>query len=79
MLKSTKKLLEKGNKNKVEKLKEHLVDAVSCMKDAKEEAKELVQIGMKALSKASSSKERLEKAFSPHGLEKGQAAAVAEF
>lgn len=56
MLKSNKKFLEKGNKNKVEQLKEHLVDAVSCMKDAKEEAKELVQIGMKALSKASSSK-----------------------
>jgi hypothetical protein len=58
MLKDTKKILEKGDKNKVEKLTAHLVDAVSCMKDAKEEAKELVQISMKALSRASSSKGR---------------------
>lgn len=56
MLQTTKKYLEKGEKNKVENLKAHLLEAVSCMKEAKEEAKELVQIGMKALSKASSSK-----------------------
>ena len=40
----------------MENLKAHLLEAVSRMKEAKEEAKELVQIGMKALSKASSSK-----------------------
>ena len=48
----------KKEKNKVEKLTAHLVDAGSCMKDAKEEAKELVQISMKALSRACSSKGR---------------------
>ena len=52
----TKKLLEKGLKNKVEVLKEHILEACACMKDAKEEAKELVQISFKAVSKAASSK-----------------------
>ena len=53
MLEATKKLLEKGEKNTLEKVKAHLVEAVACMKEAKDEAKELVQIGNKALSKAS--------------------------
>ena len=57
-LKTTKQLLEKGDKNKLEKVKSHLVEACAPMKRAKEEAKELVQIGMKALSKAASSKPR---------------------
>ena len=56
VLKKTKQLLEKGDKNKLEKVKSHLVEACASMKHAKEEAKELVQIGMKALSKAASSK-----------------------
>ena len=56
MVKKTKKLLEKGEKNKVEVLKEHILEACACMKDAKEEAKELVQISFKAVSKAASSK-----------------------
>ena len=56
MAKKTKKLLEKGEKNKVEVLKEHILEACACMKDAKEEAKELVQISFKAVSKAASSK-----------------------
>ena len=56
MVKKTKKLLEKGEKNKVEVLKEHILEACACMKDAKEEAKELVQISFKAVSKAGSSK-----------------------
>lgn len=56
MVKKTKKLLEKGEKNKVEVLKEHILEACACMKEAKEEAKELVQISFKAASKAASSK-----------------------
>ena len=56
VLKKTKQLLEKGDKHKLEKVKSHLVEACASMKHAKEEAKELVQIGMKALSKAASSK-----------------------
>ena len=56
MLAVTKKILAKGEKNKLEALKEHLLAACACMKGAKEEAKELVQLSMKALSKAGSSK-----------------------
>lgn len=40
----------------MEVLKEHILEACACMKDAKEEAKELVQISFKAVSKAASSK-----------------------
>ena len=53
MVQATKKILEKGGKNTLAGLKKHLLDAVACMKDAKDEAKELVQLSMKALSKAS--------------------------
>ena len=56
MVKKTKKLLEKGEKNKVDTLKDHILEACACMKDAKEEAKELVQISFKTESKAASSK-----------------------
>ena len=45
MLKKTKLLLEKGERNKLEALKHHLLEACACTKEAKEEAKELVQIG----------------------------------
>ena len=54
MLKSTKSLLEKGEKAKPEALKKHLLVVVACIKDAKDEAKELVQFSHKANSKASS-------------------------
>ena len=46
MLAVTKKILEKGEKNKLGALKEHLLRACACMKDAKEEAKELVQLSI---------------------------------
>ena len=52
----TKKILEKGGKNKLEVVKQHLLEACACMKEAKEEAKELVQLSMEALSKAGSSR-----------------------
>ena len=58
MLAATKKILEKGESNKLDAVKEHLLAACACMKEAKEEAKELVQLGMKALSKAGSAKDK---------------------
>ena len=61
MVKKTKKLLEKGEKNRVEVLKEHILEACACMKEAKEEAKELVQISFKAASKAASSSSKAKK------------------
>ena len=54
MLKSTKSLLEKGKKAKPQVLKKHLLVVVACIKDAKDEAKELVQFSHKANSKAGS-------------------------
>lgn len=56
MLQSTKKVLEKGEKNKLEAVNLHLKEGVALLKDAKDEAKELVQLSFKAASKASSSK-----------------------
>ena len=56
MLQSTKKVLEKGEKNKLEAVNLHLKEGVALLKDAKGEAKELVQLSFKAASKASSSK-----------------------
>ena len=61
MVKKTKKLLEKGEKNQVEVLKEHILEACACMKEAKEEAKELMQISFKAASKAASSSSKAKK------------------
>ena len=55
MLQSTKKVLEKGEKNKLEAVNLHLKEGVALLKDAKDEAKELVQLSFKAASKASSS------------------------
>ena len=58
MLKSTKSLLEKGEKAKPEVLKKHSLVVVACIKDAKDEAKELVQFSHKANSKASPAKSK---------------------
>ena len=52
-LEKVKQHLVKGEKNKLQVLKELLAEAVKVVKDAKEEAKELVQISMKTQSKAS--------------------------
>ena len=52
-LESVKKHLVKGDKNKLGAIKDLLKDCVQVIKDAKEEAKELVQISMKTTSKAS--------------------------
>ena len=52
-LDKVKKLLGKGDKNKLEVVKEALKEAVASLAEAKEEAKELVQISMKANSKQS--------------------------
>ena len=48
-----KKLLAKGDKNKLDGVKEDLKEAVATMQEAKDEAKELVQISLKTQSKAS--------------------------
>lgn len=55
-LQVTKNILEKGQKNKLEAVKVHLTATCSLLKEAKDEAKELIQLGQKADSKASSSK-----------------------
>ena len=52
-LDSLKKHLAKGEKLKLEKVKEILLDTLKVLKDGKEEAKELVQISFKTQSKAS--------------------------
>ena len=52
-LEGVKKHLVKGEKNKLGVLKDLLKDSVKVIKDAKEEAKELVQISMRTTSKAS--------------------------
>eukprot|EP00435_Cladocopium_sp_Y103_P000214 s4807_g1.t1 len=52
-LESVKKHLVKGEKNKLGLIKDLLKESVKVIKDAKEEAKELVQISMKTTSKAS--------------------------
>ena len=57
-MKSTKTLLEKGENANVEVLKKHLLEVVACIKDAKEEAKELVQLSHKTSSKASKSSKK---------------------
>ena len=57
-VKSTKTLLEKGENANVEVLKKHLLEVVACIKDAKEEAKELVQLSHKTSSKASKSSKK---------------------
>ena len=51
-LEGVKKHLVKGEKNKLGVLKDLLKDSVKVIKDAKEEAKELVQISMRTTSKA---------------------------
>ena len=48
-----KKLLAKGDKNNLDGIKEALKDAVATLQEAKDEAKELVQISLKTQSKAS--------------------------
>ena len=48
-----KRLLAKGGKNKLDGVKEALKEAVATMQEAKDEAKELVQISLKTQSKAS--------------------------
>ena len=52
-LDNLKKHLAKGDKLKLEKAKEVLVDTLKLLKDAKEDAKELVQISFKTQSKVS--------------------------
>ena len=52
-LEKVKQHLVKGEKNKLQVLKNILTEAVKVVKDAKDEAKELVQITMKTQSKAS--------------------------
>eukprot|EP00435_Cladocopium_sp_Y103_P060615 s534_g22.t1 len=52
-LKTVKNHLAKGEDNKLDRLKQVLLGAVKALKDAKDEAKELVQISMKTQSKAS--------------------------
>ena len=52
-LKTVKNHLAKGEDNKLDRLKQVVLDAVKALKDAKEEAKELVQISMRTHSKAS--------------------------
>ena len=52
-LDNLKKHLANGDKLKLEKVKEVLVDTLKPLKDAKEEAKELVQISFKTQSKTS--------------------------
>ena len=52
-LKSVKLHLAKGEKNKLQKIKEVVLEAGEVLKEAKEESKELVQISMKTQSKAS--------------------------
>lgn len=52
-LEKVKQHLVKGEKNKLQVLKNLLTEAVKVVKDAKDEAKELVQITMKTQSKAS--------------------------
>ena len=52
-LENVKKHLVKGDKNKLGVVKDLLKDSVKVIKDAKEEAKELVHISMRTTSKAS--------------------------
>jgi hypothetical protein len=52
-MEKVKQHLVKGEKNKLQVLKNILTEAVKVVKDAKDEAKELVQITMKTQSKAS--------------------------
>ena len=52
-LENVKKHLVKGDKNKLGVVKDLLKDIVKVIKDAKEEAKELVHISMRTTSKAS--------------------------
>ena len=51
-----KKSFAKGDKCKLETLKKEIILCAAAVKDAKEEAKELVQISQKALSKATTKK-----------------------
>ena len=55
-MQKVKNTLVKGDKNKIEKVKALLVDSVKAVNEAREEAKELVQITLKTHSKAASSK-----------------------
>eukprot|EP00435_Cladocopium_sp_Y103_P008276 s403_g2.t1 len=55
-MQKVKDTLVKGDKNKIEKVKALLVDSVKAVNEAREEAKELVQITLKTHSKAASSK-----------------------
>jgi GTPase involved in cell partitioning and DNA repair len=52
-MEKVKQHLVKGEKNKLQVLKDLLAETVKVVKDAKDEAKELVQITMKTQSKAS--------------------------
>ena len=52
-LQKVKKVLNKGEKNTLDEMKTCMLEVAAVVKTAKEEAKEVVQLGQKALSKAS--------------------------